>query len=101
MRRRPVRKIEHHFVNVTPAPSFRRIIGFDDGVPCCAKMFCSMSIWRLIAATNMAAGTADTQVQPGVAQFQAFFTPQSTRKNIADSRDMFARCGHALLPRSI
>src|ERR1700737_625491 len=82
MRRRPVREIEHHFVDVTPPPSFRWIIGFDDRVPGRAKMLCGVSIWRLIAATDMAAGPADAQMQPGVAQFQAFLTPRSARNDV-------------------
>ena len=73
MRGRPARKIEHYFVDVTPAPPFRRIIGLDDRVFCRVKMFCSVSIWRLIAATDMAAGATDPQMQPGVTRFQTFF----------------------------
>jgi hypothetical protein len=101
MWRRPVRKIEHDFVDVTPAPPFRRIIGFDDRVPGCVKMFCRVPIWRLVAATNMTTAAADAQMQPCVAQFQAFFTPKGTRNNVADCRDVFAIYCHAFLPRSI
>src|ERR1700692_2367969 len=100
MRRRPVRKVEHHFVDVTPTPSFRRIIGFDDRVPGCAKMFCGVSIWRLIAAPDMAAGAADPQMQLGVTQFQAFFTPGSARNNVTNFRKMIVKNCHALLPCS-
>ena len=49
----------------------------------------------------MAAGAADTQMQPELAQFQAFFAARRARNNVADSREMFAECCHALLPRSI
>src|SRR6201996_185651 len=84
MRGRPARKIEHHFIDVTPAPSFRRIIGLDDRVPGCGKMFCCVPIWRLIAATDMAAGATDPQMQPGVTRFQAFLTPRRARNDIAD-----------------
>jgi hypothetical protein len=64
-------------------------------------MFCGMSIWRLVAATNMAAGAADTQVQPGVAQSQAFFATRRARNNVADACEMFTkyRCAH--LSRSV
>ena len=90
MRRRPLRKIEQHFVDVTPAPAFRRVIGFDDRMPGGAKMPGGVSIGRLIAATDMTTATADTQVQPGIAQFQAFFTAQSARNDVTDGRDVFA-----------
>ena len=62
MRRRPVRKIEYDFVEVAPAPVFRRIIGFDDRVLRHAEMFRGMSIWRLVAATDMTAAAADAQM---------------------------------------
>jgi hypothetical protein len=55
MQRRAVRKIEHDFIDETPAPPFRRIIGFDDRVLRRMEMFwsfCSVSIWRLIAAAD-------------------------------------------------
>ncbi len=72
MRCRSARKIEHHFLDVTPAPPFRRIIGLDDRVPGRVKMFCCVPIWRLITAPDMAAGTADPQMQPRVTRFQTF-----------------------------
>jgi hypothetical protein len=59
-------------------------------------MFCSVPIWRLIAATDMATGTADAKMQPGIAQFEAFFTPRRTGDNVADSCDMFAKYCHAV-----
>jgi hypothetical protein len=85
MRRRPVRKIEHLRIDVTPAPPWLR------------EMCCIVSIGGLIAATNMTAGPADPQMQPGIAQFQAFFTPGSTPKDVADCRDMFANRCHAVV----
>lgn len=75
MRCLSVRKIEHYLVDVTPAPPIRGIEGFDDRVFGRVKMFCSVSIWRLIATTDMAATATDPQVQPGVAPFQTFFAP--------------------------
>jgi hypothetical protein len=100
MRCRSARKIEHYFVDVTPAPPFRRIKGFDDRVFCRVKMFCSVSIWRLIATTDMATAAADPQMQPGVAQFQTFFTPQGARNNVADCREMFAKHRRVFLTRN-
>jgi len=94
-------KDKHDFIDETPAPPFRRIIGFDDRVLRRTEMFCSVSIWRLIAAADMTTGTADTQMQPRLAQLQAFFTPQRARYNVADSCDMLAMHCHVLLPRSI
>jgi hypothetical protein len=101
MLRRPVRKIEHHFIDVTPAPAFRWIIGFDDRMPGYAKMLRGVSIWRLIAATDVAASAADAQMQPGIAQFQALLAPRSARNNITDLREMFTEYRHGVIPRCL
>jgi hypothetical protein len=98
MRCLSARKIEHYFVYIAPAPPFRWIKGFDDRVPGGVKMFCRVPIWRLIAATDMAAGAAYPQMQPGVTRFQAFLTPRRARNNVADCREMFAKYRHVFLP---
>lgn len=89
-----VRKIEHYVVDITPAPPFRWIKGFDYRVFCRVKMLSSVSIWRLIAATDMATAAADPQMQPGVAQFQTFFASQGARNDVTDSREVFAKYRH-------
>src|ERR1700722_17143574 len=98
MRCLSARNIERYFVDVTPAPPFRRIIGLDDRVPGRVKVFCRVPIWRLIAATDMAAGAAYPQMQPRVTRFQAFLTPRRARNNVADCREMFAKYRHVFLP---
>jgi hypothetical protein len=60
-------------------------------------MFCCVPVWRLVAATDMATGAADPQMQPGVARFQAFFTPRRARNNVVDCREMFAKYRHVAL----
>jgi hypothetical protein len=101
MRCLSARKIEHHFVDVTPAPPFRWIKGFDDRVFRRVKMSCRMSIWRLIATTNMAAAAADPQMQPGVARFQTFFAPQGARNNVMDCHEMFANYRHVFTSNAL
>jgi hypothetical protein len=101
VRRRPIRKIEHDFVDVTPTPSFGRIVGFDDRMPGRMEMLGRVPAWRLIAAADMAASPADAQVQPGLAYFQALFAPEYTRKNVADPCKMPTKFRHTLLPRLI
>src|ERR1700730_3891434 len=73
MRRHVVRKIQHHLVDITPTPSFRRIITLDDRMLCRMKMFGRVMIGRIVAASDMAAGAAYAQVHPDIAGFQAFF----------------------------
>lgn len=94
MRRRPVRKIEIHFIDVAPAPPFRRIIAFDDRVLGHVKMLGRVPIWRLVAAANMPTAAADTQRQPRGAQFQASY-PGAAWNNFADPSNMFAMHCHA------
>jgi hypothetical protein len=61
------------------------------------KMLRRMPVGRLIAATDMTAGPADAQMQPWIAQLQAFFAPQGIGNNVANSRQMLAAFNHALL----
>ena len=97
MRRLPVRKIEQDFVDVTPAPPFRRIIALDNRVTGGVKMLGGVLVGRLVAAAHMAAGAADPQMQPAVTRFQALFAARSARNDVADASDMFAMGCHALL----
>ena len=50
-----------------------------------------------ITATDMTAGSADAQMQPWIAQLQAFFAPESTGNDVANSRQMPAALHHCLL----
>jgi hypothetical protein len=53
----------------TQSPAtFGRIIGFDDRVTGCMKMLRRVPIGRLITAADMTAGSADTQMQPWIAE---------------------------------
>jgi hypothetical protein len=97
VRRRPIRQVKHDFINVTPAPAFGRIIGFNDRVIGCMKMLRCVAVGRLITATDMTAGSADAQMQPRIAQLQAFFAPKGTGNNVANSRQMPAALCHSIL----
>ena len=97
LRRRPIRQVKHDFVNVTPAPAFGRIIGFDDRVIGCMKMLRRVAVGRLITATDMTAGSADAQMQPWIAQLQAFFAPKGTGNDVANSHQMPTALCHSIL----
>src|ERR1700733_15192394 len=75
MRRLPVRQIEQDFIHIAPAPSFRRIVAFDDGMSGGVEMFGGMFIGRIVAAADMAAAAEDPQMKPLTADVQAFITP--------------------------
>jgi hypothetical protein len=61
------------------------------------KMLGGVAVGRLIAATDMSAGPANAQMQPWIAQLQAFFAPKSTGNDVANSRQMPAALSHRLL----
>src|SRR3954454_17923575 len=63
VRRLAVRQVEHHLVDVAPAPAFRRIIALDDGMSGRVKMFRRVPVWRIVAAADMAATPANPQMQ--------------------------------------
>ena len=61
------------------------------------KMLRRVAVGRLIAATDMTAGSADAQVQPWVAQLQAFFTSKRIGKDVMNSCQMPATLCHVIL----
>jgi hypothetical protein len=61
------------------------------------KMLRRVPIGRLITATDMAAGSADAQVQPWVAQLQAFLTPEGIGNDIMNSCQVPATLCHVIL----
>jgi hypothetical protein len=64
------------------------------------KMLRRVSIGRLITATDMTAGSADAQVQPWIAQLQAFFTPEGMGNDIVNSCQVSATLCH-VIPQSL
>ncbi len=88
MRRLAFRKIEQDFVHVTPAPSFRRIVAFYNGMPGGVEMLGRVRIGRIVAAADMAAGAADPQMQPLAADLQALLATECARRDIADAGDV-------------
>jgi hypothetical protein len=49
------------------------------------KMLGRVAVGRLITATDMTAGSANAQMQPWIAQLQAFFPPGSAGNNVVNS----------------
>src|SRR5665213_2285910 len=56
--RRLVGEIDEGLLHVAPAPAFRRIVTLDDGMAGSMKMLGGVSVRRVIAAADMAAGSA-------------------------------------------
>jgi len=70
MRRHAVRQIKCHLVDVAPAPSFGRIIALNNRVATSVKVFCGVTIGRIITAPDIAACAAETQMNPNIVGLQ-------------------------------
>ena len=98
MRRRTIAEVEHYLVDITPPPAFGRIIAFDDRMTGLAIVLRCVPVRRIVATTDMAAGPAQAQMQPGRADFQTLLAAESAWRHIADRAGMGAFIGHHHLP---
>src|SRR3954453_14066518 len=89
-----VRQVEQHFVDIAPAPAFRRIVAFDHRMGGGMEMRGRMLVRRIVAAADMAAGTADPQMQPLAAAFQALLATERAWGDRLNAGDMAAAFGH-------
>src|SRR5437867_9206738 len=55
-------EIEPDLVDIAPAPAFRRVIAFDDGVAGGVEMRGGVAAWGIVAAAHVAAGAAQAQM---------------------------------------
>ena len=94
MRRSPVAEIQNDLIDIAPAPSFRRIVGFDDRMVSLVKVFGSMPMRRAVAATNMTAGPAKPKMYPRRTDFQAFLAPECAWRYVTDAGDVRTFLGH-------
>ena len=92
MRGLAVRQIEQHFVDIAPAPAFRRIVALDDRMAGGVEMLGGVRVGRIVAAADVAAGAADPQMQPRAADLQAFLAAERARRDVADAGDDACSC---------
>jgi len=78
------RLLEHDLVDIAPAPVFTGLEGLNNRMATRVEMFGSVLIFRRIAAANMPADKALTQVYPCVANFQAILAAIGTRRNFSN-----------------
>lgn len=95
--------LDRYFINITPAPILIRLKGLDDGMPCFMEMPGGVFILRIVAAANMTADEAQSQVDPAFAGCQAFFTSLGARLHLLDQMRMgaFFIQGSFLLSRAV
>src|SRR4051812_5999222 len=85
-----VGQIQHHLVDKAPAPAFRRVIPFDNGMSGGMKVPGRMTVRRTVATADMSASAAQPQVDPFGADLQAFLAPKRAWCHIADVIQMRA-----------
>jgi len=100
VRRHAVGEVQYDFVDIAPSPSLRRVVAFDDGMSRRMEMLRRMPSLRLVAAPDMSACAADSQMKPGLARFQALLAAERARGHVAYRARMRAGLRHdSLVPR--
>jgi hypothetical protein len=86
---------QEHFVHVTPRPIFARLKRSNDRMGGGVKMFRGVAIRRRVAATDMSAGKAKPQVDPGRTDLQTILAPVRARDDVGiDLIEVGASCVH-------
>jgi len=89
-----LQRIEHQFIYITPAPLFARLKRLDDWMGSLTKMLRSMTVRRGIAAPNMTACHAESQVDPLTTDAQTVLTAARARYHVPYLIKMCAFHGH-------
>jgi len=66
-------QLAHNFIDVAPGPAFTRLDRPDNRVLAAVKMFGSVFVLGGITATHVAALRAQSEMDPGIAGFDAIF----------------------------
>src|SRR5208282_4277245 len=102
-------EIQLDFIDIAPAPAFAGFDGLHDRVLRGVEVLRRMLVLRGVAAAHIAAGQAESQMNPSVAQFEAFGASGALRlhvSNLAHMGAFFHRLGlwlaaFVLLKRSL
>jgi hypothetical protein len=73
------KRLDHEFVDVTPAPVFAGFEGTHDGMLCLSEVLGGVTILGGIAAADVAANLANAKMNPRIAHLQALLTPIGLR----------------------
>ena len=82
-------ELEFEFIDKTPTPLFTGLKGFHDWMFGCMEMPAGVFILRGVTAADVPAAHAQTEMNPLVAGFQAFFAAVSVRSDLLDLREVF------------
>jgi hypothetical protein len=89
-----IAQVDHNLVDEAPTPALRRIITFDHGVLRGVEMLGCVAMRGIIAAPDMAADPAETQMHPFGTHLQAFRATASTRHDDRDLIEVGASLAH-------
>lgn len=88
--RRLIRQIDDLIIDVAKAPSFRRVVSFDDRMARGVKMGCGVPVWRVITAADLTAGPTESKVDPHRAALQTFLAALGTRLYVMNETSVAA-----------
>src|SRR6266403_6096543 len=91
-------KLHHELVDVAPAPIFPTFERGDDRVLGRSEMLGSVLVLRLVAASDVPAGSTQPKVDPRVAHGEAFLAAAGVRHRRHDRAQMGAVRGHRNTP---
>jgi hypothetical protein len=94
MRRDVLAEIHHHFIHEAPAPAICRIESLHHWMARCMEVLGRMSVRGGIAAANVPAHAAQSEVNPAAARLQTFFATVRGRRHFAELIQMSALAGH-------
>jgi hypothetical protein len=90
--------LQQHLVDITPAPVLPWLEGLDNRMVGRVEMLCGMLILRGIAAADMPAFQADTQVNPAISRLQTILTLLRARRDIVYMVKMHTLLCHYIVP---
>src|ERR1700730_9189183 len=94
MRRRAAAKVQANFIHIAPSPPSPRTIAFDDRMAGLAEMLGSVTVWRVVAAADMAARPAEAQMHPRRTKFQTVLVSERDRRYVTDGSGVRTFVGH-------
>jgi hypothetical protein len=98
MRRRAAVKVQTNFIEIAPSPPFWRIVAFDDGIAGLAKMLGGVTVWRAVAAADMAARPAEAKMRPGRTDLQTLLATERAWRDVTDADSVYAFVCHHIRP---
>jgi hypothetical protein len=92
-------KLENHFIHITPHPILSWFEGSNDGVLGGMEVLGGMLVFGGVAASDMATGHTEPEMEPVVTDFETVFATRGARLDVFNLLDVGAS-GHSKSLRS-